>query len=72
MRGRVLTPMERAADGLDRMGTALSFIYDVAVKQGVPKAFDEFERVVKLGERAVVAMEKIATAADRATKESDS
>ena len=52
------TPMDRAANGLEACGKALTGLYNAAA-QGLPMAADA-------GGRALVALEKLADAAERA------
>lgn len=58
------TPMDVAATGLERAGSALGAIYE-ALRQVLPITEQHGERALLLGERAVVALEKIASAAER-------
>jgi hypothetical protein len=51
--------MDRAADGLVASGAALTAIYN-AVAQGLPEALVRADRVLALGERGVVALERLA------------
>lgn len=60
MAGRTRTgraPMDRAADGLERSGTALSMLYE-AVRQGLPEALDRVDLALALAERAVALAER--------------
>jgi hypothetical protein len=46
------SPMDRAADGLERTGEALGLLYEAA-RQGLPEVLARVDRALILAERAV-------------------
>lgn len=64
--GRGGSPMDRAADGLQASGKALTAMYEAA-RQVLPEALARADRALDLAERAVIAAERLADAAEQRT-----